>query len=132
MQAKQRINKEVGMRTADMACHFVNILHRAKTWRKVAIDKRVQATLGITMQRQSDLLKILKRNVLEQLFQHRNHVVQILHLIFSEDNVRCHEEQLTIKAVRKEQNTIRRTVRPRVLEEHEPIENALLFFGHLH
>lgn len=55
MQTEQRINKEVGMRTADMTCHFVNILHRTKTRREIAIDKRVQAALGITMERQSDL-----------------------------------------------------------------------------
>ena len=107
-----------------MTCHFVNILHRTKTWRKIAVQKRVQAALGITMQRQGDLLKVLERNVLEQFFQHDNHVVQILHLVFAKNNVRCHEEQLILKAVHEEQNTIRRTVRPRVLEEHEPIENA--------
>ena len=69
--------------------------------------------------------------MLEQFFQHDNHVVQILHLVLSENNVGQHEEQLTIKAVHEEQNTVRGTVRPRVLEEHEPIENTLLFFGHL-
>ena len=76
MQAKQRINESIRVRTADLACHFVNILHRTKTWRKIAIQERVQATLGITMQRQGDLLKVLERNVLEQFFQHDNHVIK--------------------------------------------------------
>ena len=51
MQTKQRINKGIRVRTADMACHFVNVLHRAKAWRKIAIQKRVQAALSITMER---------------------------------------------------------------------------------
>ena len=131
MQAEQRINKGVGMRTADMACHLINILHWAKTRRKISIQKRVQAAFRITMKRQSDLLEILKRNVLEQLFQHDNHVVQVLHLVFTEDNVGHHEENLTIEAVHEEQNAIRSAIGPRILEEQEPIENALLLFGHL-
>mgnify|MGYP002674172954 CR=1 FL=1 len=40
-------------------------------------------------------------------------------------------KDFTLKAVHKEQHTIRSTVRTRVLEEQEPIENALLLFGHL-
>ena len=48
-----------------------------------------------------------------------------------QDNVRCHEEQLTIKAVRKEQNAVWSAIGPRILKKHEPIENALFLFGHL-
>ena len=99
MQTEQCINERIGMRMADMTCHFVNVLHRAKTRWEIAIDQCVQTALCITMERQSDLLKILKRNVLEQLFQHDNHVVQILHLVFTEDDVGHHEEQLIIEAL---------------------------------
>ena len=51
MQTEQRINKEVGVRTADLACHFVNVLHRTKTRREIAVQKRVQAAFCITMER---------------------------------------------------------------------------------